>query len=140
MQIVISDGLNAKALMEPHHLHPYLKELKRLLQEMGLTTADEIIVVKNGRVRLGYQIGRILFGVENEAISNDQHVGVIHIIGERPGTMHHNFSAYIAFPRKKDWPRVDHDVVKLVSGISDTALNPQMAAQMTIDYLKELAQ
>ena len=34
-QIVISDGLNAKAIMDEGHLTPYLEEIRKLLTEAG---------------------------------------------------------------------------------------------------------
>ena len=37
-QIVISDGLNAKAIMDDGHLAPYLDEMRRLLGEAGVPT------------------------------------------------------------------------------------------------------
>ena len=55
-QIVISDGLNAKAIMDEGHLAPYLEEIRKLLGEYGdATLSDKNIVVTSGRVRAGYE-------------------------------------------------------------------------------------
>ena len=39
-QIVISDGLNAKAIMDEGHLAPYLEEIRKLLTEAGAVRAE----------------------------------------------------------------------------------------------------
>ena len=53
-QIVISDGLNANAIMDKGHLEPYLVEMRRLLREAGVTVADKNILVteRTGPCRL----------------------------------------------------------------------------------------
>ncbi len=136
VQIVISDGLNSKAIMDEGHLEPFLKIVKEDLQAAGLTVGKETIVVQSGRVRAGYAIGSSLFGESDPA----KHRIVLHIIGERPGTGHHNFSVYIAAPKAKTWAekKVDHDIVKAVCGISNTALKPDKAARETVRLVKEL--
>ena len=63
------------------------------------------------------------------------------MIGERPGSGHHNFSAYITAPPIDLWAKegvVDHDITRVVSGISDTALAPGLAAADTVQLLGEL--
>ena len=40
-QIVISDGLNAKAIMDEGHLMPYLEEIRKLLTEAGAVVSDK---------------------------------------------------------------------------------------------------
>jgi ethanolamine ammonia-lyase large subunit len=136
VQIVISDGLNSKAIMDEGHLEPYLKTVKKELKNAGLTVGKETVVVKSGRVRAGYAIGDVLFGKSNPK----KHKVVLHIIGERPGTGHHNFSCYIAAPKAETWAqkKVDHDIVKAVCGISNTALQPVGAAKETVRLVKEL--
>ncbi len=136
VQIVISDGLNAKAIMDEGHLEPFLKELRRKLKEAGLTVDEKNIVVKEGRVRAGYAIGDVLFAKPDV----NKPKAVLHIIGERPGSGHHNYSVYIASPKGDVWAQkqVDHDIVRVVSGISDTALQPTAAANQTVKILQEM--
>jgi ethanolamine ammonia-lyase large subunit len=77
-------------------------------------------------VRAGYEVGELLFGKEGLS----KHC-VVHIIGERPGTMHRNFSVYITAASASNWNyrgKVDHDITRVVSGISDTAYLPKDAA------------
>ena len=62
VQIVISDGLNAHAIMDHGHLAPYLAALQDSLQENSFQIAPEILVLRHGRVRAGYRIGETLFG------------------------------------------------------------------------------
>jgi ethanolamine ammonia-lyase large subunit len=136
VQIVISDGLNSKAIMDEGHLGPYLTTVKKELKAAGLTVGEKTIVVRSGRVRAGYAIGDVLFGKSDPK----KHRVVLHIIGERPGTGHHNFSVYIAGPKSDVWAqkKVDHAIVKAVCGISDTALQPVGAAKETVRLVKEL--
>ena len=135
-QIVISDGLNAKAIMDEGHLAPYLAEVRRLLAEAEVPMSDKNIVVTGGRVRAGYEIGQVLF----EKADPKSFRGILHIIGERPGTMHHSYSVYITVLKGSSWSekKVDHDVTKLVCNIADTALSPAEAARETITIIREL--
>lgn len=138
VQIVLSDGLNARALMDTDHFTPYYQTLRNELARKGFHAAAENLVVIGGRVRAGYRIGEELFaGNGNEA----SHKAVIHIIGERPGNGHQTFSAYIAAPQVKIWSqseRVDHNHAKVVSGISNTSLDPKAAAVETVSLLETL--
>jgi ethanolamine ammonia-lyase large subunit len=137
IQIVVSDGLNASALMDEGHLAPFLAALREQLAKRGLKAADEILVVRGGRVRAGYRIGETLFGQEADQAFR----AVIHLIGERPGSMHHTYSAYITAARTAAWGRagtVDHNITKVVSGISDTTLRPGQAAAETAQLLAGL--
>ncbi len=136
VQIVISDGLNAKAIMDEGHLDPLLKELLRELKEAGLTVSRKNIVVMSGRVRAGYAIGDVLFA---KADANKPKA-LLHIIGERPGSGHHNYSVYIASPKGNVWAekKVDHDIVRVVSGISDTGTSPVKGANLTVKILKDM--
>ncbi len=135
-QIVISDGLNARAIMDENHLAPYLDEMKKLLAEAGIPVNDKHIVVTNGRVRAGYRIGEMLF----EKADPLSYRGILHIIGERPGTMHHSYSVYITVAKGKIWAdkKIDHDITKVVCNIADTALPPREAARETITIIREL--
>jgi ethanolamine ammonia-lyase large subunit len=135
--IAISDGLNARAIMDPGHLSPFLEALGDELRQAGYAAAEHYLVITFGRVRAGYRCGEILF----EQVSDPDAVkAFIHIIGERPGTGHHNFSAYFCAPTVRTWRqkgKVDHNIARVVSGISDTALQPAEAARETVRILKQ---
>jgi ethanolamine ammonia-lyase large subunit len=134
--IVISDGLNARAIMDKNHLAPYLEEIRAVLARDDAKVSEKNIVVINGRVRAGYRIGEILF----ERSNPDKFKAILHVIGERPGTMHHSYSVYITAPKAGVWAakRIDHDITRLVCNIADTALPPRKAAQETALILKEM--
>jgi len=136
VQIVISDGLNAKATMDKGHLLPYLKALENDLQSAGLSVSKTNLVVISGRVRAGYEIGNILFAKADP----NKNKTIVHVVGERPGSGHHNFSVYIASPKGKVWQekKVDHDIVRVISGISNTALLPEKAAAETSRLIKKI--
>jgi ethanolamine ammonia-lyase large subunit len=133
---VISDGLNAKAIMDEGHLVPYLEEMRRLLADAGVPMSDKNIVVTSGRVRAGYRIGEALF----EGADPNSFRGILHIIGERPGTMHHAYSVYITVAKGNVWAqkKIDHDITKLVSNVADTALPPKEAAKETLTIIREI--
>ena len=131
-QIVISDGLNALAIMEDGHLTPFLKRLRSGLEDRGLIVSPEPLVMTSGRVRAGYRIGEILFA------RLDGPRAILHVIGERPGTGHRTFSTYISAPTGDVWGKdgtVDHNITKVVSGISTTALLPETAADEAVRLL-----
>lgn len=138
VQIVISDGLNASAIMDPGHLLPYLTALRAALAGKGYQAAPEHLVVTAGRVRAGYRIGELLYA---GLVPAELPRAVIHVIGERPGSLHHTFSAYITAPPASVWSelgKVDHNLTKVVSGIADTALPPAQAAADTVLLLETL--
>jgi ethanolamine ammonia-lyase large subunit len=135
-QIVISDGLNANAIADEGHLAPYLAEVRRLLARAGVRIGEKNILVVGGRVRAGYRIGELLFGKSNF----DKFGAILHIVGERPGTMHHAYSVYITVAKGKAWAekKIDHDITKVVSNIADTALPPAEAAEQTLKIVREM--
>ena len=138
VQLLISDGLNAKALMDEGHLMPFITILVEELKLNKFSIAHEPILITHGRVRAGYQCGELLFG---NAIHSKESKGIIHIIGERPGSGHHNFSVYLSAPPRSVWSqkgKVDHNISKVVSGISDTALKPALAAVETVAIFSQL--
>lgn len=138
IQIIISDGLNARALMDDGHLLPFLDGLSSKLKENNYSLSDKHIVIKNGRVRAGYACGEILFGQKSSAPKSHC---IIHIIGERPGSGHHNFSAYLTVAQSSVWNSVgtvDHNISRVVSGISDTAYHPKEAILETVKIIQEL--
>jgi ethanolamine ammonia-lyase large subunit len=128
--------LNANAIMDKGHLEPYLVEMRRLLRDAGVPVADTNILVTSGRVRIGYRIGETLF----ERANSNSFRGVLHIIGERPGTVHHAYSVYITVAQGKVWAqkKIDHDITRLVSNVADTALPPQLAARETLTIIREI--
>jgi ethanolamine ammonia-lyase large subunit len=120
VQIVISDGLNANAVNE--QLRTLLPEMRSRLADRGYHVGGTDIIVTNGRVRAGYEIGE-LTGAEI----------VIHVLGERPGTGLNTLSAYITYgfnaagePR---WSRtLDHSATTAVCGIHPQGKQPLAAA------------
>ncbi|MFA6583428.1 MAG: ethanolamine ammonia-lyase subunit EutB [Elusimicrobiaceae bacterium] len=140
VQIVISDGLNARALMDKGHLLPYLQELRPALAQAGFKTAPENIVITGGRVRAGYRLGEQLFDGDGTTEASKPEA-VIHIIGERPGNGHQTFSAYIAAPDAARWNKggIDHNYAIVLSGVSDTTFNSMSAAaRETVRLLNDL--
>jgi ethanolamine ammonia-lyase large subunit len=132
VQIVISDGLNALAIMEEGHLPPFLERLRSGLADQGMKASRENLIVTSGRVRAGYRIGETLFGGLNRQRA------ILHIIGERPGTGHRTFSAYITAAAADTWGKpgtVDHNITKVVSGIAVTALEPTSGADEVVRLL-----
>jgi ethanolamine ammonia-lyase large subunit len=139
VQIVVSDGLCADALMDEGHLAPYLLTLRAELVRQGYQVAPDNAVIRAGRVRAGYHLGEVLYGGRPDTTKT---CAIIHLIGERPGSGHHTFSAYITAPAVSMWSeagKVDHNITKVVSGIADTALKPSDAALETVRLLKLLA-
>jgi len=140
VQIVVSDGLNAFSLSDEGHAIPFLQHIRIQLAQQGLTAAKETLVIHNGRVRAGYHVGRELFADEEDHCSRV----LLHLIGERPGTGHQNFSVYITAPQGRRWAstekheQVDHDITRVVSGVSDTALNPVEAVRITMKIIFDL--
>lgn len=134
VQILISDGLNTLALMDDDHLLPYLKNVRDQLTAAGYKVAPKHLVLTSGRVRAGYRAGELLFGSSDKG-------AIIHVIGERPGTIHHNYSVYITATPAAKWStpgQVDHNITRVISGISDTAYAPALAATETVSLLKQL--
>nr|HPR33792.1 ethanolamine ammonia-lyase subunit EutB [Prolixibacteraceae bacterium] len=138
VQIIVSDGLNALSLSDEGHLIPFLSELKNVFGKNNYRISSDIIVITNGRVRAGYECGKTLFGIPEDLSSKK---GIIHIIGERPGNGHHCFSAYITVAPVRFWNKkalIDHNITKVVSGISDTSLLPEEAARETYTIFRML--
>jgi ethanolamine ammonia-lyase large subunit len=118
--LVISDGLNPHAVNE--QLRAVVPLLRRVINDQGHHLADTVIVVRNGRVRAGYEIG----GRANA-------MAVIHLIGERPGTGLNMLSAYITYGRDaagaSRWaPTLDHSATTAICGIHPKGKPPGIAA------------
>jgi len=142
IQVIVSDGLNVSSIIDEGHLLPYVQELNSLLKSNYSLSNDysvskDPLFIQHGRVRAGYRCGELLFGDP----ASKQKKCILHIIGERPGTMHHNYSVYISVASAADWNverKIDHDITRVISGISDTALHPKDAAKETIRILSDL--
>jgi ethanolamine ammonia-lyase large subunit len=109
VQLVVSDGLNANAVNE--QLRFLLPPLRQAIREQGHRVSDREIVVYNGRVRVGYEIGGCLDATM-----------VVHVIGERPGTGLNTLSAYLTYGRNhagsSRWtPALDHCATTAICGI-----------------------
>ena len=120
VQLVISDGLNANAINE--HLRTLLPGLRRALSGDDHHVGEHDVVVQNGRVRAGYEIGRL---VRAEII--------VHVIGERPGTGLNTVSVYITYGRDETglprWSRgLDHSATNAVCGIHPKGKPPEVAS------------
>jgi ethanolamine ammonia-lyase large subunit len=121
VQIVVSDGLNANAINE--QLRAVLPPLRGRLIAAGHHVADTDIIVKNGRVRIGYEIG----GVVNADV-------IVHLIGERPGTGLNTASAYITYGRDESggsrWSRsLDHSATTAICGVHPAGKPPAAAIE-----------
>jgi ethanolamine ammonia-lyase large subunit len=120
VQLVISDGLNANAINE--QLRALLPPLRRLLFDGGYRVGETEVVVQNGRVRAGYEIGGLV-GAEV----------VVHLVGERPGTGLNTVSAYLTYGRDESgqtrWSRdLDHSATTAICGIHPKGKPPEAAA------------
>ena len=120
VQLVISDGLNANAVNE--HLRVLLPALRHTLSSREHHAGAHDIVVQNGRVRVGYEVGALV----RTAI-------VVHIIGERPGTGLNTLSVYVTYGRDaagvSRWSRsLDHSATNAVCGIHPKGKPPEAAA------------
>jgi len=134
-QIVISDGLNALAVMEAEQLSELLDTLRSELPTAGFRVSPHHLVINAGRVRAGYRIGEQLFG------GRDGRCTLLHIIGERPGSGHHTLSVYMSSADGSIWGApgtVDHDITRVVSGIAVTALAPDVAAREAVRILQRM--
>ena len=135
VQIVVSDGLNAHAVMEGDQLMTLVRRLRSELADAGLRTSPGLLLVDSGRVRAGYRIGERLFGGRSGRQS------LLHVIGERPGTGHRTLSIYMTTADGATWNianKVDHNITRVVSGIATTALAPDLAAIEAVRILCQM--
>jgi ethanolamine ammonia-lyase small subunit len=121
IQIVVSDGLNANAINA--QLRSVLPPLRRRLAAAGHHVAETDILVENGRVRAGYEIGGLV-GAEL----------IVHLIGERPGTGLDTVSAYITYGRDDKgrirWSgALDHSSTTAVCGVHPRGKPPDVAVE-----------
>jgi ethanolamine ammonia-lyase small subunit len=97
--------------------------VRSLLSGQGKHVGEIDVVVQNGRVRAGYEIG----GLAAADV-------LVHIIGERPGTGLNTLSAYLTYGRdaagQSRWSRdLDHSATTAICGIHPSGKPPQHAAQ-----------
>jgi ethanolamine ammonia-lyase large subunit len=133
-QIVISDGLNALAVMDGDQVLNLVRLLRSELDGTEYVLSPENLIVDSGRVRAGYRIGEQLFGGRAGQFT------ILHIIGERPGSGHHTLSIYMTRADGQTWGRpdkVDHNITKVVSGIANTALTPELGAIEAAKILRQ---
>ena len=121
VQVVVSDGLNADAINE--QLRALLPALRRLLGDAGCHVGETDVVVQNGRVRAGYEVGGLTGAVV-----------VVHVVGERPGTGLNTASAYVTYGRDEAgqprWSReLDHSATTAICGIHPKGKPPEAAAE-----------
>jgi len=134
--IIISDGLNARALKQGDQLARLYDSLQQALKSDGWRVPETPLIIESGRVRAGYQTGEQLL---NHLAGNGL---LLHIIGERPGTGHNTLSVYMTQAKGAVWAStgtVDHDITKVVSGIADSALKPELAVQQVSRILATIA-
>ena len=135
VQIIVSDGLNALSISDEDQLLPYLDQVRKNLAKAGLKVAPENLVIQSGRVRAGYRIGETLFGGWPGTRT------ILHVIGERPGSGHHTFSVYMTPVTGEVWGtagQVDHNLTRVVAGISTTTLTPIIAADESVRILMQM--
>ena len=130
LQVIISDGLNANAVNE--NLRAYLPPLRRKLAEAGHHVGQADVVVTNGRVRVGYEIGELVAAAV-----------VIHLIGERPGTGLNTLSVYLTYGRdeagRSRWTRsLDHAATTAICGVHPRGKPPGAAVAETARLVAQI--
>lgn len=135
--VLVSDGLNMKSLSDPGHALPMLSLIRSKAKEMNWHLNPHTFGIQHGRVRAGYHLGQCYFA----RCPNQQALKfILHLIGERPGTIHRNFSIYLTLAKVEDWKNtnIDHDKTRVISGISDTALQPNQAMASLVQIFQEM--
>ena len=122
--------MNADAINE--NLRAVLPALRRLLSENHFHVGTIDLVIDNGRVRAGYQVGALL---DIEA--------VIHLIGERPGTGLNTLSAYLTYGRDRlgnsRWHvGIDHSQTTAICGIHPQGKTPEIAVDEIVRAVKRM--
>lgn len=130
VQLVISDGLNADAVNES--LRAVLPAIRARLAAAGCRVGARDVVIRNGRVRAGYDVGELL-GVEV----------IVHLIGERPGTGLDQLSAYLTYGRdargQLRWARgLDHSCTTAICGIHRQGKPAEVAVEEIVGNVKRM--
>merc|ERR1712216_648903 len=88
VQVVVSDGLNAcsveKGSQLADFLESFLHSASGSLDVGSSSTPPALLFCRNARVRLGFANGNA-----------DDAACIVHVVGERPGCGHDNFSVYL---------------------------------------------
>ncbi len=132
IQLVISDGLNADAVNE--NLRAVLPACRQQLLAAGLRVGERDLVVRNGRVRAGYDLA--------EVIGPDV---LIHFVGERPGTGLDMLSAYLTYGRdlggQLRWrSELPHSVTTAICGIHRQGKAPAAAVDEIVQNVKRMVE
>ncbi|ORZ36280.1 ethanolamine ammonia lyase large subunit-domain-containing protein [Catenaria anguillulae PL171] len=139
--IILGDGLNADAVHESGA--DLVAAIQSACAQQDIDVHPTTLLVRNARVRVGYQIGHELFAQratdDNVVLSPDQLGIVFLIVGERPGNGNNTMSVYQVAAGADKWAsgRVDHCDARVVSGISNRALRPLEAAQECLKFVEE---
>jgi ethanolamine ammonia-lyase large subunit len=125
---VLSGGLDANALNK--NLRDVLPGVRQGLTSAGFRVSDADVVVMHGRVRTGYDVGRIL-----------RVPVIIHFIGERRGTRLDTMSAYITWGYDKAGSQrfhsdMDHSCTTAVCGIDEKGKHPDIAIREIVNLVK----
>ncbi len=128
--IVVSDGLNADAVNE--NLRAVLPRCRRALTAAGCVVGEREIVVRNGRVRAGYDVASLL-GPEV----------LLHFIGERPGTGLDMLSVYLTYGRdargQLRWSRdLLHSATTAICGIHRKGKPPEVAVDEIVHVVRRM--
>jgi ethanolamine ammonia-lyase small subunit len=130
VQLVVSDGLNADAVNES--LRAVLPAVRAQLAAAGCRVGERDVVIRNGRVRAGYEVGELL-GVEV----------IVHLIGERPGTGLDQLSAYLTYGRdgrgQPRWARgLDHSCTTAICGIHRHGKPAEVAVEEIVGNVRRM--
>lgn len=141
--VLISDGLNARAVAHDAQRTAFLRTMRDSLSRCDVDVHGTTIVIDRGRVRAGYQVGHELYKLgtsasgEGEGSADSSVRATVHVIGERPGNGQNTFSAYIAICTRARWTvGANHDVCRVVSGISMSSTSPEEGARQAAAILR----
>jgi len=134
VQIVVSDGLNALAIMDQAQLTPFLR---------GCATAWPATDTTSRRSTWSSPVAASGRLSDRRAVVCRAARAARHPARHRraAGTGHNTFSVYMTCPTGADWARrgkIDHDVTRVVAGIANTALAPTLAADAAVRVLREM--
>jgi ethanolamine ammonia-lyase large subunit len=138
VQIVISDGLDALALTDPGHLLPYLDTVVPRLAAAGYKVAAEHHRARPAACAPATSAARSC----TAGSPTPRHAPSCTSSASAPAPVHRAYSVYITAPPATKWANpgaVDHDITRVIAGIADTSLDPTLAAEQTVEMLRQLA-